>query len=197
MPFLCGVKMKDIQECAKYYKTLMRKDYIFTLENGVVFKIFFKPSNFYHLIGLHKLKDVKQLTEHHNSLDNIYKDILSGRISVQTIENSVFYSQIKDRVEYFEKITDMLDKHKSKIIIDFDPKLIEGTELKNTEYILYRHLNSGYANLTIGKRNGNTYPETFFAEDSKRYISEQTLLDIVNIEVIDVGNGSRHTREGT
>lgn len=183
--------MKDIQECAKYYKTLMRKDYIFTLENGIKFKIFFKSSNFYHLIGLHKLTDVRQLTDINTSHDKIYKDIVSGEISVKTIENSAFYSRISDRVKYFEKITDMLDKHKSKIIIDFDPELIEGTELKNTEYILYRHLSSGYANLTIGEKDGSTYLETFFAEDSKRYISEQTLLDILDIEIIE-GRKKKH-----
>ncbi len=177
--------MKDIQECAKYYKTLMRKDYVFTLENDIKFKIFFKSSNFYHLIGLHKLVDIKQLTDANVSPDKIFKDILSGRISVETIEKSVFYDRIRDRVKYFEKITDMLDKYKSKIIIDFDPELVEGTELKNTEYILFRHLSSGYANLTIGEKNGFTYPETFFAEDSKRYISEQNLLDILDIEIIE------------
>lgn len=185
MPFYVVWKMKDIKECAEFYKTLMRKDYVFTLENGIKFKIFFKSGNFYHLIGLHKLVDIKQLTDANTSPDKIFKDILSGRISVEAIEKSAFYNRISDRVKYFEKITDMLDKHKSKIIIDFDPALVEGTELKNTEYILYRHLNSGYANLTIGEKNGSTYPETFFAEDSKRYISEQNLLDILDIEIIE------------
>ena len=177
--------MKDIQECAKFYKTLMHKDFVFTLENGVKFKIFFKPSNFYHLIGLHKLTDVRQLTDANASYSKIYKDIISGRISTKIIESSAFYNKISDRVKYFEKITDMLDKQKSKIIIDFAPELVDGTELKNTEYILFRHLNSRYANLTIGKNDDYIYPETFFAEDSKRYISEQTLLDIVDIEIIE------------
>lgn len=183
--------MKDIQECAKFYESLMRKDYIFTLENGVKFKIFFKPSNFYHLIGLHKLTDIRQITNKNTSSAKVYKDILLGQISVKTIEKSEFYSRISSRVEYFEKISDMLDKCKSKIIIDFNPELIEGTDLENTIYILYRHLNSGYANMTIGEKDNFIYPETFFVENSKRYISEQILLDVLNIEIINPAKKKR------
>lgn len=174
-------KMKNLQECAKLYETLMNKNYIFTLENGIKFKIFFKPGNFYHLLGLHKIKDVQQLKD--ISREKVYKDILDGTLESSVIESSVFYYKIADRIKYFEKITDMLDKEKSKIIIDFDCELVDGSELEFTKYILYRHLKSGYANLTIGEKQGRVYPETYFFEDSKRYISEQFLLDIVNIEI--------------
>ena len=179
--------MENIQECAIFYNSLIDKDYIFTLENGIKFKLYFKPSNFYHLMGLHKLNDVRLLKI--NSYNKIYKDILSGIISVKTIENSAFYYKIADRVEHFGKITDMLDKEKSKIIIDFNRELIGGTELINTKYILYRDIalydeeKSGYANLTIGERQEKIYPETFFYEKSKRYISEQILLDVTDIKI--------------
>ncbi len=185
--------MKDIQECAKFYKTLMRKDYIFTLENGIVFKLFFKASNFYHLIGLHKLKDIRQLSGDSVAPDRIYKDILSGSISVKTIENSSYYTKIADRIEHFEKIADMLDKDKCKIIIDFDASVVQGgTDLLKTKYILYRLVNLSYANLTIGEDEKGPYPETFFFEVSKKYISEQNLLDVENIEVIEKGKKRAH-----
>lgn len=177
--------MKNIQECAKFYETLIRKNYIFTLENDIKFTFFFKVSNFYHLIGLHKLKDIRQLVDGSLSLNKIYKNILSGELSTAVIEKSALYHKISSRVEHFEKISDMLDKNKSKIIIDFDPELIECTELQNTKYILYRHLESGYANLTLGEDKGSIYPETFFTENSKRYISEQILLDVIDIEIVE------------
>ncbi len=176
--------MKNIKECAEFYNTLLHKDYIFTLENGIQFTIFFKPNNFYHLVGLHKLTDIKR-TFDGKAHDKIFKDILSGKISTTAIEKSVFYNRICNRITYFEQIADMLDKEKSKIIIDFNPSLIPGTDLLNTKYILYRHLHSGYANLTIGEKDKKTYPETFFVENSKRYISGQDLLDIYSIEIIE------------
>ena len=179
--------MKNIQECAKFYSILTGKDYIFTLENDIKFKIYFLPGAFYHLIGLHKLSDLNSLKS--NNPTTVYKDILNGNISVETIENSSFYYKIADRIAHFEKIADMLDKEKSKIIIDFNRELINGTELINTKYILYRDISlysndlSGYANLTIGERQNKIYPETFFYERSKRYISEQILLDVIDIEI--------------
>lgn len=138
-------------------------------------------------MGLHKLSDLRRLKSENPA--KVFKDILSGNISVETIESSSFYYKIADRIEHFEKIADMLDKEKSKIIIDFNRELINGTELINTKYILYRDISlynddlSGYANLTIGERQNKIYPETFFYEKSKRYISEQILLDILDIEI--------------
>lgn len=179
--------MENIQECAKLYKSLIGKDFIFTLGNNVKFKLYFKPSNFHHLLGLGKLTDIKGVWNGNPS--NVFKEILDGQISIETIKKSTKYYKIANRVKHFEKTTDMLDKEKSKIIIDFNRDLVSGTELINTKYILYRDISlydegiGGYANLTIGEKQNKIYPETFFYEDSKKYISEQILLDIIDIEV--------------
>ncbi len=179
--------MENIQECAKYYKCLLGKEYIFTLEDGFKFSFYFQPSNFHHLLGLHKLTDVRDVWN--GKPARVFNNILNGYISVDKIENSAKYYIISNRVKHFEKTTDMLDKEKSKIIIDFNRDLVSGTDLINTKYILYRDISlydegiGGYANLTIGEKQNKIYPETFFYEDSKKYISEQILLDIIDIEV--------------
>lgn len=173
--------MKDIRECAELYSTLLYKDYIFTLEGDISFKLYFKYDNFAHLLGLGKLKDIEQLQT--QAQGKIYKDILNGDISHSLICNSSKYSRIEDRIQHFEEITNMLDADKCKIIIDFDSKLVPNTELKNTEYILYRPIKNGYAHFTIGNKGHGVYPETFFYENTKRYVSGQHLLDVQNIEV--------------
>ncbi len=180
--------MKDIKECAKLYKTLLNKDYIFTLEQGIKFKLFFKMGNFHHLLGLGKLKDIENLNLKRNKAEDIYKKILKGDIKPDLIEKSSFYQLIKDRIENFQGITDLLDANKCKILIDFDKELLESTNLTNTKYILYKHKNDGYLHLTLGDIGKGIYPETFFFENSKRYISEQTLLDIIDIEILDRKN---------
>ena len=179
-----GVKMKDIKECAEFYKSFLNKDYIFTLEGDIKFKIFFVKGNFHHLLGLGKLKDIEELNIEKNKADKIYKDILSGDISIEKIENSVFYYKILNRVENFQNITDLLDIDKCKIIIDFDRNLLDDTNLINTKYILFKHKNDGYIHLTLGDKGKGIYPETFFYEGSKRYITEQVLLDIIDIEIV-------------
>lgn len=173
--------MKDIRECAELYATLLDKDYLFTLERNIRFKLFFRDSNFAHLLGLEKLKDIEQLQT--QSKARIYEDILSGDLSHRRICNSSKFNHIENRILHFQEITDMLDVEKCKIIIDFDPTLVPGTDLKNTEYILYRHIKNGYAHFTLGNKGNGIYPETFFYENSKRYINGQHLLDVQNIEI--------------
>ena len=178
--------MKDVQECAALFSKLLKKDFIFTLEGDIRFKLFFTENNFIHLLGLHKLKDISELNTKSNSAAKIYKNILSGKLSVDKIQKSAFYSLIEKRIENFQEINNMLDEGKCKIIIDFDKRLIPYTDLKNTKYILYRHKNGGYVHFTMGDKGKGIYPETFFFENSKRYVTGQTLLDVKSIEVISL-----------
>lgn len=55
--------MKDIKECANLYKQLLNKSYTFKLENDIEFTIHFNSSNFFHLIGLHKLTDLERMPD--------------------------------------------------------------------------------------------------------------------------------------
>lgn len=175
--------MKDIKECAELYKSLLNKNYIFTLENGITFTIYFQPSHFFHLIGLHKLNDLEKLTE--NSKSIVFKKILRGQITQAYIEKSLHYRSMSNRIQYFEEIANMLDKENSKVIVDFDhSKLTFESELNNTKYILYRRVKDGCAHTTIGKEKRELYPETFFFDESKRYLTGQTLLDIIKIETV-------------
>lgn len=187
--------MEDIKECAELYETLLNKDYIFTLEQGIQFKLFFKKSNFHHLLGLSKLTDVENLSLNRNTAEDIYKKILKGDITSRMIENSSFYHKIKNRIVNFQNILDLLNIEKCKIIIDFDKSLLDKTNLVNTVYILYRHKNDGYVHLTLGDKGEGIYPETFFCENSKRYTSGQTLLDIVDIKILDRRKGKRSSVE--
>lgn len=176
--------MKDIRECAELYSTLLDKNYIFTLEGDISFKLFFKDSNFVHLLGLGKLTDVEQLQT--QSQAAIFKDILTGDLSHNLICNSSKFSRIENRILHFQEITDMLNADKCKIIIDFNAGLVPYSELKNTEYILYRHIGNGYTHFTLGNKGKGIYPETFFYENSKRYIDGQQLLDVKDIEIRDI-----------
>ncbi len=177
--------MKNIKECAEVYTKLLKKTFVVTLQDNFKLILYFRPENFYHLLGLHKLTDINSLTT--TSLSRILKQVLSENITQKEIEKSLYYHEIENRIKHFEDILEMLDIEKSnKIVIDFDASLVPGgTKLVNTKFILYKRFESGYSNTTIGKNNKGYYPETFIFEASNKYISDQTLLDIKNIEVID------------
>ena len=61
--------------------------------------------------------------------------------------------------------------------------------------MFFAHENTGYTHFTVAQKGNLFYPETFIYENSKRYISEQTLLDVKDIiikpikEVIAMYNG--------
>ncbi len=84
----------------------------------------------------------------------------------------------------------MLHFNKSnKIIIDFDRnKLSFDSYLKNTKYILYKRTDDKYIHLTIGNK-AVLYPETFIVENGGTYVSEQIMLDILSIDIIERQQG--------
>lgn len=176
--------MNTISDCAKLYQTLLKKEYKFTLENNINFSIYFSATNFYHLLGLEKLRDIEQFKGKKPNL--IYNQILNGRITDNIVFNSKYYYLIENRIKNFETLLDLLNFEKNnKIIIDFDlDKLNFKTKLTFTKYILYKRSNTDYIHLTIGLKN-KLYPETFIVETGSTYISGQTMLDILSIDVIE------------
>ncbi len=176
--------MATIRDCAILYQGLLKKKYKFTLENNISFTLEFSPAYFYHLLGLEKLTDITQLRN--VSPSKVYKDIISGKIAHSTIQKSKHFELISDRIQYFENLPELVYFDKSnKIIIDFDKdKLDFNSLLKNTKYILYKRFDIKYIHLTIGSKL-TLYPETFIVEPGSTYISEQTLLDILSIDIIE------------
>lgn len=173
----------DLSSCANIYGTLLGKDFILTLEDGRRIKLFFLNGHFYHLAGLHKLSDIPLRAHPNENNREIYNKIIRGEITQADIMHSKQYNRICDRLNCFEYLPKMLEK--SKIIIDFNNALLGNRSvLHNTKYILYAKHKIGYIHLTIGEKKSGIYPESLFCENSKQYISEQTLLDIVKVEVI-------------
>lgn len=175
--------MATIQDCAILYQSLLNKEYVFTLQGDIQFKIYFPTSHFYHLMGLEKLTDIVQLKN--KKANQIYNQILKGNLSNRIIHNSNLYHLIDDRVQYFNQLPDLLTWDKSnKVIVDFDKnKLPFSSKLSNTRYILYKRSDIKHIHLTIGNKK-KLYPETFIVENGNTYISEQILLDILDIQVI-------------
>lgn len=181
--------MNDIVACAKYYSTLLGKNYKYLLEDGLIVEFYFTPKNFYHIIGLHKLDDITVLNN-----ASLLQDIIDNKEIVRLIESSCKLPLIRPRIEYFNEIKNIFDINQCEFIIDFDKNLVKGeTELKYTKYLLYKRLNVKYgkddimilganAILTLGENsNKKIYPETFFYEPSNKYNSGQKLLEVKNI----------------
>jgi len=171
-----------LEECADVYGNLLHKYFILTLEDGTTITLIFNKSAFPHLLGLHKLADLPQIKN--ISAAMIYKNILYNRITNKDIGKSKHIDKIADRLKYFNSIPELLN---SKIIIDYNDELVANSKLNKTKYILFKRTPpDGYIHLSLGSNGNKIYPETFFYEGSKRYINEQILLDIVDVQIIPI-----------
>lgn len=192
--------MNDIVECAKYYSTLLNKNYKYILEDGLIIEFYFTSRGFYHIIGLHKLDDITILNN-----ASLLQDIIDNKEVVKLIERSCKLPVISPRIEHFNEIENIFDINQCGFIVDFDKNLVKGeTELKFTKYLLYKKLDisckgviSLGANviLTLGKnKNDKIYPETFFYEPSNKYNSGQKLLEVNNIIISPKNNKKSKNR---
>ncbi len=177
--------MDKLQERAISFKHLLDYEYKIVLgRKGEKSELIldFEKTDFPHLIGLHKLKDV---LNGNIATEKMFNDCLVGKISYNTISKSRFFNKLGNRFEYFDKLEKMLDSNDmvfkcntnsmskfSRIVADF--------ELKNIyeELIFY---------LFIEKRNHSQkqYCKSFIQESNVDYTFGQTKMTLLYKEKIN------------
>lgn len=167
--------------CLNTYELLMEQNYIYEIEGGISFPLIFKKENLVHLLGLHKLKDIRDfslLETKSGQAKILYRNIKNKKLKYSDIEKSVHFDEIKDRIETFTEIKDLLFE---KVIIQFNPKLINSNLKSNM--IFYSKKNNIYLHLCIYNKGGVTYPESFFPRANRHYINNQIHRDVKNVKV--------------
>lgn len=105
--------MDKLQQTALAYQSVMRAQYYFEIAKKNTkheFVLTFEKEDFFHMAGLHKLKDVTTL-QIEKSKGNIYDRILDGNITLDQVVNSFFYQDIEKRLSYLGKIQELLDNN--------------------------------------------------------------------------------------
>lgn len=170
-----------LSQCVVRFQDLLSKDYYLTLEDGTKLHIFFQTKDFKHLLGLHKLTDMPDISR--AGANAVFNAVLNKRITQEQIEKSEYYYKIKDRIEHFPQIESVFGKE---VIVDFNSTLLQKCDLK-AEYLMYHECDSSYTDyihLAIGHTVKGYYPESFFYEPTKQYLSGQIILEVEKIEVI-------------
>lgn len=175
-----------VSQCFAVYNTLLNKKYVLTLEGNIKIELFFSKKNLKHLLGLHKLTDIELVSKRSGAV--VYQLIKNETINDALLQSSIQYNKIAERILYFYLIPILLN---SKIIIDFDPQKIPDayvSKLKKTDYVLYKYIDGNtIAHLTLSAAGFQKYyPETFFVEHSKMYLSDQKLLDVLRVDIIEM-----------
>lgn len=174
--FMAVLRMIEIEKIQNTVYALMHSDFNIRIENGVSFPLRFRQFHFFHLLGFHYLTDLPNISQSKRK-EEVIKRFLKNGITLADLRKSKHFHKIEKRLESFDCLADMLINGNCKIIIDFDPSLVNKT-LIHSKYILY--ITDDYNTYKLfgvaRAKNGEYYPETFFVESSKYYITGQNLL---------------------
>jgi hypothetical protein len=163
-----GEDMDLLYEAAKDYSELLDKDYHITAvykDEIIELSFYFLPEHFYHLIGFHKLLDVKHIARPRY----LYTRVMSRKLTYSSIEESKFLDEMYDRMQMFHRLNGMIERMKSgDIIIEFSQK---NRSRIRADFLLYDLVDESYAHLFLRTDEKYGYvPCSFFCRSDDRYI---------------------------
>lgn len=159
----------------KYHFVIGRKG------EAIEFDLTFNETDFHHLAGLHKLKDNDFIRT--SSRKKIFERILNEVITEKTIQKSVFYSEIKDRLYSLNKLEELLDDNVT--IFRFYKNNKFATKI-NADYILKCGNETNTVFVFIIKNAQNMHCVSQFPMENIDYSKHQTKFTILLKEKIYV-----------
>jgi hypothetical protein len=182
--------MDKLQECAKAFEKLLDKKYhIIVGRKGKTIDIAlaFEVEDFHHLMGLHKLKDIEALA---GKRGKVYRDALSGRISLSSLEKSTHFSQIENRIEPFSDLEKILDDNR--LVFRYNEKAhsfsrIQAEFLLSTPYMAHEI----YVFLDRKDVEEQFFCRSFFPKENKDYTVGQPAYTLLYKEKITISTGEK------
>lgn len=186
--------MDALKRAAQAYQELIGKEYHITFSNGKAVRIIFKPSNFPHLAGLHKLRDLYQISSGQYGAVALYKLARSGRLTLDDLKCSCYFdSQARERLESLCRICELLVVE-GKAVQGFDKKKCRAQVTFKADTLFFKDDGWEFF-ITFGAapdRDGEFhYPETVFYRFDRAYIIGQNVVTITNVSVKTVRLGAK------
>jgi len=163
--------MDKLKECAIAFSKLLDKEYYIKAgKKGklIEIRLFFNKENFAHLLGLHKLRDIRQLKIHSIIMFN---NILTEKLTYEDIAQSIFFDEIADRLEYFPHLEQILDSEET--MIKYNKSQCKSSI--EAKYILYSKidgLNVHYF-IDIDEEKQKYFGRTFFTRTDAIYLQDR------------------------
>mgnify|MGYP000445843485 CR=1 FL=1 len=181
--------MDYLQACAKAFEHLLDTKYHIVIgRKGKLteLNLLFDPTEFHHLIGLHKLHDLRLAR---GNREKIFYQILAGGISMDDLKKSLYFPSIQKRMEPFSKIEDFLDSNK--LIFRYNKKL-QSFSLIEAEYLLSTPYESTdiYIFLDQLPEPNSFFCRSFFPKEDKDYTKGQAVYTLLKKEktILSTGN---------
>ena len=181
--------MDLLHECALSFEKLLNIQYHFVLGrkgNLKEFYLSFEKSDFHHLAGLHKLKDINALQICKRS--DVFDAILSNKITIQDIQKSVFYKQMFFRLEPLSNIEMLLDDNQ--LIFRYNEKIRQYSVIK-ADYLLENQFLNQSVYLFLGAKTteNNQMCRTLFPKDLIDYAQGQPQYTLLKKEKLNIETG--------
>ena len=172
-----------LKKDAEAFNLLLSKEYhIIGGKKRTLIDIYinFKKDDFFHLAGLHKLKDIDIL--HNAGIDkaDIFNKILDGEIKYQDISKSVFWDEVQGRVDNLYRLENLLDNEN--LFFRFYKNKVKGSGI-NADYVFYFESNEPKAYFFLTGRDENQHMClcgcSFFPSQYNTYIVKQPRYTII------------------
>lgn len=165
--------MSIIFSCAKAYEKLLDVEYQIILgkkNKQINFSIFFTANHFIHLAGFQHLKDKNTVLS--GERDKIFEKILKDENYSNQFETSVFYSQIKERIEYLSFLESIMDSNKT--IFKYNPQIQVFSAIQ-ADFLLKNEIESinVFTFLAKDNTNGKYFCRSFFPQTNIDYSQRQ------------------------
>ncbi len=166
--------MDLLMKCAVNYQALMNYEYHFTLgrkgnQRQIILR--FSETDFHHLAGLHKLKDIS-VARANRAL--IFQQILSNQISYATLGNSQYLSEIQCRLNTLPYLERLLDGELH--IFQYNKRIYPYSSIESE--FLFKMGNGTILGLSLlfldQSENGIYFCRSFFPIDRTDYTKGQT-----------------------
>ena len=186
--------MDKLQERATAFRELMNYQYNIKLgRKGKLyeFTIDFQPSDFFHLIGLQKLIDLRFLKR---SAEYIFSECLKGNITYSMIADSQYFDELGYRFEYFNQLENILDCNNLIFIFNRNSmqiysRIIADYMLKHTRDDLIFYLFTEQR-----RKSNNQFCKSFFENSITDYSKGQTNLTMLYKEKLNIKTGERQVQ---
>lgn len=182
--------MDLLKGCAVAFQRLLGYEYHFVVgRKGQTreFYVTFQTSDFHHLAGLHKLKDIAQIQQ--GMREKVFENIITGEISQTLIEKSEYYEQMQGRLLPLKELEQILDDNET--VFRYNEK-VQKFSLIKADYLLEGQAKRIPVYLFLGKRSddeSNQMCRTFFGKGEKDYTQGQPRYTLLKKEKKDVRTG--------
>ncbi len=174
--------MNEIENTIAVYENLRKFQYRITIENGMQLTLRFSREHYHHLAGFQHLTDMPDVAQPRRR-GEFYTQLRKGNISAERIMRSAKYSVIRERIESFHVLAQIMAAGDGRIIVAFDPSKTD--TVIDAKFHLYRREGTpssgeGVSYYTLFLRqnpSGVCFPVTYIVEHSGMYVKDQKLYD--------------------